>query len=87
MIWGILCSIQFRLSWGHTLPSILHLEVEHWSSEKLASLVTQMVKNLPRMQETWVQSLGPEAPLKKETAAHSHILTWRIPWTKELDGL
>ena len=53
----------------------------------MASLVTQMVKNLPRMQETWVQSLGPEAPLEKEMATHSCILAWRVPWRKELGGL
>ena len=48
-----------------------------------ASLVDQMVKNLPAMWETWVQSLGWEDPLKKEMATHSSILAWRIPWTKE----
>ena len=53
----------------------------------MASLVTQMVKNLPRMQETWVQSLGPEAPLEKEMATHSCILAWRVPWRKELGRL
>ena len=42
-----------------------------------------MVKNLPGMQETWVQSLGQEDPLEKEMAAHSSILAWRIPWTEE----
>ena len=42
-----------------------------------------MVKDLPAMQETWVQSLGREDPLEKETATHSSILAWRIPWTEE----
>ena len=46
-----------------------------------ASLVTQLVKNPPAMQETWVRSLGWEDPLEKGTASHSSILTWRIPWT------
>ena len=46
-----------------------------------------MVKNLSAMQETWVQSLGWEEPLKKGMATHSSILVWRIPWTEELDGL
>ena len=41
-----------------------------------------MVKNLPAMQETWVQSLGQEDPLEKEMAMHSSILAWRIPWTE-----
>ena len=49
----------------------------------LASLVAQMVKNLPAMQETWVQSLGQEDPLEKGMATHSNILAWRIPWTEE----
>ena len=42
-----------------------------------------MVKRLPTMQETWVQSLGQEDPLKKEMATHSSILAWNIPWTVE----
>ena len=42
-----------------------------------------MVKNLPAMQETWVQFLGQEDPLQKGMATHSSILAWRIPWTKE----
>ena len=46
-----------------------------------------MVKNLPAMQETQVQSLGREDPLEKEMATHSSILTWGIPWTEEPDGL
>ena len=45
----------------------------------LASLVAQMVKNPPAMQETWVQSLGWEDPLEKGMATHSSIPTWRIP--------
>ena len=48
-----------------------------------ASLVTQMVKSLPAMLETHVQSLGQEEPLEKEMATHSSTLTWEIPWTEE----
>ena len=49
-----------------------------------ASLVAQMVKNLPAMQETWVRSLGWEHFLEKGIpASHSSILAWRIPWTEE----
>ena len=48
-----------------------------------ASLVAQMVKNLPAVQETCVQSLGQEDPLEKKMAIHSSILAWRIPWTEE----
>ena len=46
-----------------------------------ASLAAQLVKNLPTMQETWVQSLGWEDPLETGKATHSSILAWRIPWT------
>ena len=46
-----------------------------------------MIKNLPAMQEIWVQSLGWEDPLEKEMAIHSSILARRILWTKEPDGL
>ena len=42
-----------------------------------------MVKNLPAVQETWVQSLGWEDPLEKGMATHSSILAWRIPWTED----
>ena len=51
------------------------------------SLVAQMVKNLPAMQETWVQSLGWKDPLEKEMAIHSNILAWKIPWKEEPDRL
>ena len=57
------------------------------------SLVAQIIKNLPAVQETWiqyvglwVQSLGPENPLEKEMATHSRILSWEIPQTEEAGG-
>ena len=62
--------------WTLTFPSI------EW-----ASLVAQMVKNLPAMQETWVWSLGPGDPLEKGMAPHSSILAWRISWIEESGGL
>ena len=46
-----------------------------------------MVKNLPAVQETQVQSLGWEDPLEKEMANHSSIPAWEIPWTEEPGGL
>ena len=46
-----------------------------------------MVKNLPAMWETQVQSLGQEDPLEEEMATHFSILAWRIPWTEEPGGL
>ena len=49
--------------------------------------MAQMVKNLPAMKETWVQSLGQEDPLEKGMATHFSILAWRIPWTEEPGGL
>ena len=52
-----------------------------------ASLVAQIVKNLSAMQETHVQSLGQEDPLKKRMTNHSSILAGRIPWTEEPGGL
>ena len=54
------------------------LELSHFF---WASLVAQLVKNLPEMQETWVQSLGWVDPLEKGKATYSSILVWRIPWT------
>ena len=50
-------------------------------------MVAQMVKCLPTMQETQVQSLGQEDFLEKEMATHSSILAWKIPWTEEPGGL
>jgi len=59
-------------------------EVEHLF---MTSLVAQLVKNPPAVQETQVQSLGQEDTLEKEMAFHSSILAWKIPWTKESVGL
>ena len=80
-LWNKLLSWQkfffffFLMTTVHTYPLI-------W-----ASLVAQMVKNLPAMQDAWVQSLGQEDLLEKEMASHSRILTWRIPQTEEPGGL
>ena len=52
-----------------------------------ASLVAQLVKNLPAVQETWVQFLSQEDTLEKEMATYSGILAWGISWTEEPDGL
>ena len=52
-----------------------------------ASLVAQVVKKAPPMQETQVQSLDQEDPLEREMATHSSILVWEIPWTEEPGGL
>ena len=50
-------------------------------------MVAQLIKNVPKMQETPIQFLGQEDPLEKGMATHSNILAWRIPWTEELGRL
>ena len=57
------------------------------TSKRRVSLVAQMIKNLPAMQETQVRSQGQEDSLEKGMATHSNILTWRIPWTEEPGGI
>ena len=52
-------------------------------TQQQQQLMAQMVKHLPAMQETWVQSLGWEDPLEKEMAPHSSTLAWKIPWMEE----
>ena len=60
----------------------------HNSQNIFANLmVAQMVKNLPAIRKTQVQSLGWEDPLDKEMTTHFSILAWRVPWTEELGGL
>ena len=54
---------------------------------KWTSLMAQMVKCLPAMQETWVRFLGWKDPLEKEMAIHSSTLAWKIPWMEEPDRL
>ena len=49
--------------------------------------MAEMVKHLPTLRETWVQSLGGEDPLEEEMATHSSTLAWKIPWTEEPGGL
>ena len=53
----------------------------------MASLVTQRLKHLPAMWETWVRSLSREDPLEKDMGTHSSVLAWEIPWTEEPGGL
>ena len=68
VIHGVAKSLT-RLNW----TELIHVQ---W-----ASLVAQLIKNPPAMQETWVRSLGWEDPLEKEKATHSSIVTWGIPWS------
>ena len=72
-----------------SLNFIFGIFLEEWEGESKnallihiwASLVAQLLKNPPAMQETWVRSLGWEYPLKMGTATHSSILAWRNPCT------
>ena len=75
VVWFVSTSLEIKKPFRILYPEI-------W-----ASLVAQMVKNLPAMQETWVQSLGQEDPLERGMVTHSSILAWRIPWTEEPGGL
>ena len=72
--------------WAGMLPFMGSQRVAHdWATTELnwwVPLVAQMVKRLPAMQETWVESLGQEDPLEKEMATHSSFLDWKIPWWK-----
>ena len=68
------------------LPSFLRSQHD-MTNPHVISLVAQMVKRLPTMQETWVQSLGQEDLLEKAMTPHSSTLAWRIPWMEEPGGL
>ena len=67
--------------------SFFFFNLFYWRIVNLASLVPQMVKNPPAMEEAWVRSLGQEDPLEKGMATHSTILAWRVPQTEEPGGL
>ena len=72
------CVLTQPSSWTCTTLSVsLYIQIAS------SSLVAQLVKNLPAMQETQVQSLSREDLLEKEMATHSSILAWEIPWTEE----
>ena len=69
--------------------SFYHIQVKLQNNgpyARFASLVAQSVKNLPAMQEIQVQYMDQEDPLEKETATHSSILAWEIPWIEEPSG-
>ena len=84
------CLLLFcLLGANHLIPSFLVMSLSltfvfmnqvHRRKHRI-HLVAQLVKNLPAVWETWVQSLGWEDPLEKGRATHSSILAWRIPWT------
>ena len=66
---------------NHTTRGVTGFESRY--TVKWASLVVQMVKNLPAMRDTLDQSLSQEDPLEEGMATHSNILAWTIPWTEE----
>ena len=76
---------------GSSIHGIFQAIVLEWGAIAFssigASLVAQVVKNLPAMQETWVRSLGWEDPLEKEMSIHSSTIAWKIPWMEEPGGL
>ena len=70
-------NIQFCVKWN------LHMDLKQDRLPWWTSLVAQMVKHLPTMRETQLQSLGWEDLLEKEMETHSSILAWKFPWTEE----
>ena len=82
IIWPRICLRNYMyLSRLNYLEFVLSFSMWFW--DHWAFLVVQMVKNLPEIWETWVQSLGQEDLLEKGMAAHSSILAWRTPWTEK----
>ena len=87
-IWLLFCK-KYYLMFIPKMASLCFINTKMNPTALLlwASVVVQMVKNLPAMQEMWVWSLGGEDPLEREIATHSSILAWEIPWTEEPGGL
>ena len=101
--WGLCISVYWVLSWFSAvtlrtslIPSFSYSRVSlslsfvfllHYEACGLPRSITQSVKNLPAVQETWVRFLSQEDPLEKKKATHSSFLTWKIPWTEEFCGL
>ena len=76
-MWNADPETRLLLNWTKYCGCCYCLVIRSW-----ASLVAQIVKNMPALQETRVQSLGQEDPLQEEMATHSSTLAWRIPWTE-----
>ena len=81
-----MCSLETISDWKIIVLQLWYIFC-CYRFELRASLIAQLVKNLPAMQETWVWSLGWEDPLEKGKATHFSILAWRIPWTVWLYSL
>ena len=90
-----MCGAHVKLTLTYVIPSVplIPLFLPSCIKEFIlttpvgVSLVAQLVKNPPAMQETWLQSLGWEESLEEGMATHSSIPAWRIPWTEEPGGL
>ena len=82
---GFLIENDWDVDWNHT--TFDEQNCCHLKKIVRDSLVAQRIKHLPAVWETRIRSLGWEDPLEKEMAAHSSILTWRIPWSEEPGGL
>ena len=82
-MYTLVCQLHARSSSSLAMDPVFFLSIyiANYYLTREASLIAQLVKNLPAMQETWVRFLGWEGPLKKGQATHSSILAWRIPWT------
>ena len=77
--------VMDREAWCAAAREVTKSQTEwlNWLRGLNPSLVAQMVKNMPAMQETGVRSLGQEDPLEKGMATHSNILVWRTPWPED----
>ena len=82
---GFLTTGLLGKSYQHQFDEVWYIFTFHF--HRVASLVTQMVKNLPAMQKTQVRFLGREDPLEREMGARSSVLAWGVPWMEEPGGL
>ena len=73
--------------WSYNLSYSIDKNIDTYFNKLAASLMAQMIRNLPVMQETCVWSLGGEEPLEKEMETHSSFLAWRILWIEKPGGL
>ena len=81
-------TVRFQTGASNKVPKTIEVGFRRdFYPSIVASLVTQLVKSLPAVWETWVRSLGQKDPMEKKMATHSNILAWRIQWTEEPGGL
>ena len=82
-------TVKDREAWRAAVHGVSkRVDTTEWlNNSYYTHLMVQMVKSLPAVWETWVQSLGQEGPLEKRMATHSSTLAWRVPWTGQSGGL